>query len=96
MRRIAILAALSVLVLLAACASQGASGEISKERAIELARQHVDFEPGKIEAVKDTEEDRPVWRVTFYAKGVDASHPGQVSIIVLDRRTGEIVSLGMS
>jgi hypothetical protein len=98
MRKIVPLLVLSLLAfaLLAACASKGAGDEISKERAIELAREHVDFEPGKIEAVQDTEEGRPVWRVTFYGKGVDADHPGQVSFVVLDRRTGEVVSLGMS
>jgi len=84
------------LLVLAACASQSAGQEISKERAIEIARQSINFEPGRIEAVKETEEDRPVWRVTFYAKGVDATHPGQVSFVVLDRKTGEMVSLGMS
>lgn len=85
-----------VLLVLAACASQGASQEISQERAIEIARKNINFEPGKVEAVKDTEEGRPVWRVTFYAKGVDATHPGLVSIVVLDRKSGELVSLAIS
>ena len=84
------------LLVLAACASPGAGQEISQERAIEIARQSIDFEPGKVEAVKDTQENRPIWRVTFYGKGVDATHPGQVSFVVVDRKTGEIVSLGMS
>lgn len=87
---------LLALALLAACASQGAGQEISEERAIELARQHVTFEPGKVEAVKDTEENRPVWRVTFYGKGVTPENPGEVVIVVLDRKTGEMVSLAMS
>ena len=87
---------LLALAVLAACASQGAGQEISEERAIELARQHVTFEPGKVEAVKDTEENRPVWRVTFYGKGVSAERPGAVMIVVLDRKTGEMVSLAMS
>jgi uncharacterized membrane protein YkoI len=85
-----------VLLVLAACASRSAGQEISRERAIEIARQQINFEPGKVEAVQETEDGRPVWRVTFYAKGVDATHPGQVSFVVLDRKTGEVVSLGMS
>jgi uncharacterized membrane protein YkoI len=85
-----------LLALLAACASQNGGQEISEERAIEIARQQIDFEPGKVEAVKETDQDRPVWRVTFYGKGVDATHPGQVSFFLVDRKTGEIVSLGMS
>lgn len=84
------------VIVLAACASRNGGGEISRERAIEIAGQHVDFEPGKVEAAQDMEGDRPVWRVTFYGKDTSASHPGQVMIIVLDRKTGEVVSLGMS
>ena len=95
MKKILALLVLSLLVL-AACASQSAGEEISRERAIEIARENIDFEPGNIEAVQETEEGRAVWRVTFYAKGVDATHPGQVSFVVLDRKTGEVVSLGMS
>jgi uncharacterized membrane protein YkoI len=85
-----------VLALLGACASQNGGQEISEERAIEIGRQQIDFEPGKVEAVKETDQGRPVWRVTFYGKGVDAAHPGQVSFFLIDRKTGEIVSLGMS
>lgn len=84
------------LLLLAACASRDASGEISRERAIAIARQHVDFEPGSVEAETAVEEGRPVWRVTFKGKGVSAVHPGEVKIVVLDRKTGEVVSLAMS
>jgi hypothetical protein len=96
MKKTAVLLTLALLALLAACASQSTGEEISKERAIELARPHVEFEPGKVEAVKETEEGRSVWRVTFYGKGVDATHPGEVMFVLLDRKTGEVVSLGMS
>lgn len=96
MKKIAFLpAALLPLTLICAC-SRGSGGEISRERAIALARQHVTFEPGEVEAVKDVESNRPVWRVTFRGKGVSDVHPGEVMIVTLDRRTGEIVSLGMS
>lgn len=87
---------LVVLALLAACAAQSTGQEISRERAIEIARQQIDFEPGNVEAVQETDQGRPVWRVTFYGKGVDAANPGQVSFFLVDRKTGEIVSLGMS
>ncbi|HYN21749.1 MAG TPA: PepSY domain-containing protein [Thermoanaerobaculia bacterium] len=96
MKKTAVLLTLALLALLAGCASRSESQEISKERAIELAREHVEFEPGNIEAVKETEEGRPVWRVTFYGKGVSATQPGEVMFVLLDRKTGEVVSLGMS
>jgi len=85
-----------ILLLLGSCASRDAGEEISRERAIGLARQHVQFEPGSVDAVKGTEGDRPVWRVTFKGKSVSAVHPGEVRIVVLDRKTGKVVSLGMS
>lgn len=93
---IALAAVLSLAVALAAgCAARG-SAEISQKRAIEIARQHVTFEPGKIEAKKDTENGRPVWRITFRGKGVSASSPGEFMEVTLDRRTGELVELAMS
>jgi uncharacterized protein YcfL len=97
MKKTVILLVLSLLVL-AACASQSTGQEISRERAIEIARQNINFEPDRIEAVKDTEEGRPVWRVTFYkgSKEVSSTHLGQVSFVSIDRKTGEVVSLGMS
>jgi tellurite resistance protein len=98
-RKTAALLALVLVSLLAACAAGGGGEEISKERAIELARQHVNFEtfePGRIEAERTTEADRPVWRVTFYGKDVTADHPGHVEIVTLDRKTGELVSLAKS
>lgn len=97
MKQPARLLALALLSLLAACASQNGGQEISRERAIEIARQQIDFEPGRVEAVQETDEEgRPVWRVTFYAQGVDAANPGHVEFFLIDRKTGEIVSLGMS
>jgi hypothetical protein len=90
------LLALLLIALLAACASGGAGDEITKERAIELARQHIDFEPGRIVAEQVTEEGRAVWRVTFYGKGVTNVRPGLVGIVTLDRKTGEMVTLAKS
>jgi hypothetical protein len=75
---------------------KAAGSEISREKAIEIARQHVKFEPSRVEAVKADEEGRPVWRVTFYGPNTNAVHPGEVMIITLDRRTGEVVELAMS
>jgi hypothetical protein len=74
----------------------GGGEEISRERAIELAREHVRFEPRSVEAVKTTEQERPVWEVTFKGRPPEEGGIGEVMIVVLDRRTGEMVSLGMS
>lgn len=70
--------------------------EISRERAIELAREHVQFEPRSVDAVKTTDQGRPVWEVTFKGRPPEEGGVGEVMIVSLDRRTGEMVSLGMS
>ena len=71
--------------------------EITRERAIELARPHVSFEPRSIDAVAAEEEGRPVWRVTFRGRPPGPDHAmGEFQEIVVDRRTGEIVALAMS
>lgn len=94
--------AVVLLVLLAAavltsCAPRQAGREITREQAIEIARKHVQFEVKRTEAEQATEENRAVWRVTFYGEPIGPSHPmGEVSFVVIDRITGEVVSLGMS
>lgn len=85
------------LPLLAACSSQTAREEVSRERAIEIARQHVQFEVREVEAEQATEESRPVWRVTFRGEPMSQTHQmAELVIVFVDRATGEVVSLGMS
>lgn len=88
---------LVLLSVLASCAPRQAAREITREQAIEIARKHVQFEVKRTEAEQTTEENRPVWRVTFYGEPIGPSHSiGEVSFVVIDRLTGEVVSLGMS
>ena len=57
------------LFALSACSSPiSPSSEITGERAIELARQHVSFEPTGTAAEMDSRQGRPVWVVTFQAR----------------------------
>jgi predicted small secreted protein len=91
-----LLAALAVLMMLAACASRGGGEEISQERAIELARKHLTFEAKKVEAVQTTDQKRPVWKVTFRGAEPGPDHMGEVLIVNIDRKTGEMVSIAMS
>lgn len=69
--------------------------EIDRERAIEIAREHVSFEPQSVEAEKSQESGRPIWRVTFRRSA--GPHPmGGIMIVDIDRRTGEVVGLAQS
>ena len=91
----ALLPALAALMVLA-CASRVGSEEISKQRAIELAREHLTFEARKVEAVKTTDQGRAVWQVTFRGETASQVHMGEVLIVNIDRKTGEMVSIAMS
>jgi uncharacterized membrane protein YkoI len=92
-----LIALVAALVWLGACSTRTASTEISREQAIEIARKHVTFEVRKTEAESTTQEGRPVWRVTFRGQEMAPGREmGEVSIVVIDRTTGEMVSLGMS
>jgi hypothetical protein len=85
------------LFALSACSSPiSPLSEITRERAIELARQHVSFEPTSTGAEMDSRQGGPVWVVTF--RRADGSHGGlgQFAEVTLDRRTGELVTIAMS
>jgi hypothetical protein len=80
-----------------ACASGAKDEEISRERAIEIARQHLTFEAKSAEAEQSTEQGRPVWRVTFRGKEPNPPHSmGEFLAVTIDRKTGEMVTVGMS
>ncbi len=74
--------------------------EITRERAIEIARKQVSFRPDSVDAVQVTSEGpgRPVvWRVTF--KGRLPDQPPdlfETRIVEIDVRTGEIAGGAMN
>ena len=89
--------ALCAALLLAACTAATDGGEISREKAIEIARRHLEFEAQSTEAVRVTDEGRPVWQVTFRGEDIGPGRPiGEVLIVLVHRKTGEVVSIGMS
>ena len=87
-----------LLALLAlACASGAKDEEISREKAIEIARQHLTFEAKSVDAEQATEQGRPVWRVTFRGKEPNPPHTmGEFLTVTIDRKTGEMVTVGMA
>lgn len=87
-----------VLAFLAlACASGAKDEEISREKAIEIARQHLTFEAKSVEAEQTTEQGRPVWRVTFRGREANPPHlMGEFLAVTIDRKTGELVTIGMA
>ena len=48
-----------------ACPAGPVESQVTREQAIETARQEVSFQPDSVDAVLSTSEEQPVWRVTF-------------------------------
>lgn len=96
MRRRCAVLWLVLLPLIAACRHPSASesAELTRERAIEIARSQVSFTPDSIEAIKANSSGKPVWRVTFRGR-LPGQPPGlfETMIVEVHRESGEIVSV---
>jgi len=71
-------------------------GEISKEEAIEIARDEIDFEPDGVQVrnVAQGIPQRRVWAVSFYT-GRPTS-PERFVVVQIDARTGEVEGVARS
>lgn len=92
--RLAAFALLAALLSLGVTCGEPFAQEISRERAIEIARAQIKFEPDSTDAERVTSGSRPVWRVTFRGR-LPGQPPGlfETAVIEVDRRTGEVVSI---
>lgn len=90
------LAGVSLAGFAATCPSTAV--EISRDRAIDIARTHATFEIASIETAQATENGRPVWRVTLQGKPLSPDHPAlrPTIIVYLDRQSGEVISIAKS
>lgn len=68
--------------------------QVTREQAIEIARQEVSFEPESTEAVLTTSDEREVWRVTFRGR-LPGQPPGlfETMVVEVDANSGEVVSI---
>ena len=84
----------AILVALAIACTGPSDAEISRERAIEIARGRISFQPDTTEATRTTSNNRPVWRVTFRGR-LPGQPPGlfETAVVDVDRSNGEIVSV---
>lgn len=85
--------AAAVLALALACTGPS-EAEITRDRAIEIARQQIAFQPDSTEAERTASNGRPVWRVTFHGR-LPGQPPGlfETAIVDVDRSNGKIVSI---
>ena len=93
----------AVLALAIACAGQRNGGgsldppdsaEVTRERAIEIARKQISFQPDNIDAERTTANQRPVWRVTMRGR-LPGQPPGlfETAVVTIDRSSGEVISI---
>jgi hypothetical protein len=74
--------------------SQPARKEISRERAVKIAHDNIDFKPKNVKAVRMIEDKRKVWRVTFRGEPIVKVQPmGRTIRVSVDRLTGNILSI---
>ena len=68
--------------------------QVTREQAIEIARQEVSFEPESTEAVLTTSDEREVWRVIFRGR-LPGQPPGlfETMVVEVDANSGEVVSI---
>ncbi len=76
------------------CPAGPVESQISREEAIEIARQVVSFQHDSVDAVKSTSDERAVWRVTFTGR-LPGQPPGlfETIIVEVDATSGEVVSI---
>ncbi len=84
-----------VVLLVLGCPAGSVDSDVSREQAIEIARQEVSFQPDSVEAVLFTSEEQTVWRVTFRGR-LPGQPPGlfETIIVEVDAGSGEVVSIG--
>ncbi|MDQ2979697.1 MAG: PepSY domain-containing protein [Acidobacteriota bacterium] len=91
------LAVLALVLMAAACASRSGAGEISRERAIEIARPQASFPIRRVETEKTVSDGHPVWRVTLQGDPPATGSPLRETVIVeVDRISGSVVSVAKS
>jgi uncharacterized membrane protein YkoI len=95
--RALLLTAIAFASLGALCDPPAKATDITRERAIEIARKEVNIPGESVEAVQVASEGRTLWRVTIKGRLPDAP-PGlfETRIVDIDARTGEIVSMSTS
>lgn len=93
--RIVVLAATLAVVACGAVPTSPSSG-ITRERAIDIARSSVSFDPTSVDAQRATRQSKAVWVVTL--RRADGSHGGlgQFAEVTIDRSTGNVISIAMS
>jgi hypothetical protein len=90
--KVALLVAVLALAYVASQSCASRETEITKEEAVEIARNEVDFEPDRVMTrfIPRGIRSRPNWAVSLSTLGA-AGQLERATVIVIDGRTGDIV-----
>jgi hypothetical protein len=97
MRALRFIAGFALSALLVSGCVRHLATEITRDRAVDIARSQVSFTPSSVDVVKASAGGRPIWRVTIRGR-----LPGQppelfeTRIVEIDRVTGVVVSVARS
>ena len=92
--RVAVLALVLLLALLASRSCGSRDTEISQEEAVEIARGEVDYEPDRVSVrfLPRGFQSRPTWAVSLSTVGAEGDLT-RITVVVVDGRTGEILEV---
>lgn len=92
--RILILVVVLVAALLVARTCGATETELSKEDAIDIARDRVEYEPDLVQVrlLKRGLQSNEYWAVSLSGREADGSL-GQVTVVVVDAKTGDVAEI---
>lgn len=91
------MAVLALFLLLAFVASRSCASrdtDVSREEAVEIAREEVDYEPDRVGVrfLPRGFQSRPSWAVSLSLVGADGELT-RVTVVVVDGTTGDVVEV---
>jgi hypothetical protein len=92
--RVAVLALVLLLALLASRTCGSRDTEVSQEEAVEIAREEIDYEPDRVGVrfVPRGVQSRPSWAVSLATVGADGELT-RVTVVVVDGTNGEVLEV---
>lgn len=66
---------------------------VSSERAVDIATERLDFEPDltAVKMVREGIDLHPIWAVSFSTEGTGGERYGEILVVSVDARSGEII-----
>jgi hypothetical protein len=92
--KVALLLAVLLVAFLASRSCASRDTEISRDEAVEIAREEIDFEPDRVAVrfVPRGVQSRPSWAVSLSTEDAEGALE-RVTVVVVDGRTGAVAEV---